>query len=172
MPTLFETFVRELTGPKGLKIVKKIPDKGATDSEIEVGTKLKLSEIRNMLNLLHNCGAVEYMREKNMSSGWYTYTWKKTATRLLQNRLTSTRRELKTLRDKSIGTQGENTFIYCCKQECATLAFTQAAENNFSCPTCKSGLKSVDAGLKLSELEQKVSVLEKVVAGAVAPKTN
>lgn len=154
---------------KGLKIVRNIPAKGATDSEIEVGSKLKLSEIRNFLNLLHNCGAVEYMREKNMSSGWYTYTWKKTEERLLQNRLSSTRRELQTLRGKT-GARGDNAFVYCCKQECTTLAFTEAAESNFSCPTCKGGLNSVDASRKLGELEQKISVLEKLVAGS--GKTN
>ncbi len=167
---MFESFVRELTGLKGVKIVRNIPGKGATDSEIEVGSNLKLSEIRNFLNLLHNYGAVEYMREKNMTSGWYTYTWKKTESRLLQNKLVSTRRELKTLRDKAAGGQGDNTFIYCCKQECSTLAFPQAAENNFSCPTCKGGLKSVDATEKLNDLEQKITVLEKVVAGSI--KTN
>lgn len=166
---MFEEFVKELTGSKGVKIVRKIPEKGATDSEIETDTKLKLSEIRNFLNLLHNYGAVEYMREKNMSSGWYTYTWKKTEVRLLQNRLSTSRRELRDLRDK-VGAQGENAFIYCCRQECSSLAFTEAAEHNFSCPSCKNGLKSVDASDKLSELEQKVSVLEKVVAGTL--KTN
>ncbi len=167
----FDELIQELAGKPGVKIVRSIPVAGATDSQIESTTKEKMADIRKILNVLHNYGAVEYTREKNMSSGWYTYTWKKTEARAIQNLLLVRKREFNSLKQKLSG-DGENSFIYACSRECAPLAFSEAAENNFSCPHCKNGLKSHDATSKLLKLEKKISALEKVIIGASAAKTN
>lgn len=158
---LYENFVKQVTGMPGIKIVRSLTEGGAIDSKIEEQTHIKLSEIRKTLNLLHNFGAVEYTREKNMTSGWYTYTWKPTQSRALQNVLLNRKKELQALRTK-LGV-GENSVIYACKQECVTLPFTEAAENNFNCPTCSSKLKSYDSEKKLTEIEDSIAALEKVV---------
>jgi len=164
--SLFEIFVKQLAGRPGIKIVRSLSSRGATDSEIEEETRLKLSEIRALLNLLHNYGVVEYTREKNMSSGWYTYTWKTNPNRTLQNLLLIRKRELSSLKDK-ISLEGENGIIYSCRQECTKLVFSDAAENNFSCPKCSSKLKGLDANQEIDKLVEKISALEKIVGRSV-----
>src|SRR3989344_7241720 len=77
-------FIKQVAGLKGMRIVKSIGD-GATDDKIEDDTKLKIPEIRSLLNVLHNHGIVEYAREKNLQTGWFTYTWKVNADRAFKN---------------------------------------------------------------------------------------
>jgi len=154
-----EPFLEEIIGYKGVKIVESIGD-GATDEKIEEQTKLKIAEIRSLLNHLHSYGVVEYTREKNLASGWFTYTWKVNADRALQNLLVMKQREYTELKKQYAA--AENAFIYACRNKCAKLAFDVALENRFRCPSCKGVLKEVNAAQEISELEKKITALKSI----------
>jgi transcription factor E len=159
----FNEFVEEISGPQGLKIVKTIGE-GATDERIEKNTKLKLSVIRSVLNVLHDHGIVEYTREKNMTTGWFTYTWKVNMNRAMQNFLTHKKREYETIRDK-LSANGEQTLIYKCPKGCAssTLFFDDAQRTDFSCPTCSARLRFSDGSKQLREMESKLATIQTIL---------
>ncbi|NYZ74828.1 hypothetical protein H0O03_01015 [Candidatus Micrarchaeota archaeon] len=156
-----EPFVEEISGPKGVKIVDCIGD-GTTDETIEEQTSLKIAEIRSLLNHLHSYGVVEYTREKNMTSGWFTYTWKVNADRALQNFLVMKQREYTELK-KQYAT-AENAFIYACRSKCAKLAFDVALESQFRCPSCKGMLKEINVSDEMGELDKKITALKSIHA--------
>src|SRR3989338_9778462 len=85
-------FVKNVAGLKGLKVVTSIGD-GSTDEQIEGKTNFKMAEIRALLNQLHEHGIVEYNREKNLQTGWFTYTWRGNADRAFKKIITLKKNE-------------------------------------------------------------------------------
>src|SRR3989338_10136364 len=123
-------FVKNVAGLKGLKVVTSIGD-GATDEQIEGKTNFKMAEIRALLNQLHEHGIVEYNREKNLQTGWFTYTWRVNTDRAFKNFITMKKSEYRELKGR-IATQ-ENTVFYSCTKECRRLPFDAAMESEFKC---------------------------------------
>ncbi len=132
-------FVEEIIGAKGVKIVKNIGKRGATDSIIAKRTSLNISEIRAILNHLHSFGVTDYSKEKNMETGWYTYTWRVNPERALRNFLVFKKKQYNELKRKIEA--AENTVIYKCRKGCGTYTFEEAVENDFLCPVCNTELK-------------------------------
>ncbi|MFH0713491.1 MAG: hypothetical protein V1722_02820 [Candidatus Micrarchaeota archaeon] len=154
-------FVREVAGEEGLKIVSCMGDCGTTDDKIEQNTKMKIAEIRSVLNHLHSYGLVEYSREKNLQTGWFTYTWKLNTNRALQNFLNSKKREYEQLRVQLA--RGEGGQVYRCTKNCGCFEFEKAVENSFRCPSCRGKLNSVDQDEELQKLERKITTLSGLV---------
>ena len=163
-----DNFVRQVAGENGLKVVKSLENGGGTDEMIEKETKLKIVEIRSVLNHLHNHGIVEYNREKNMTSGWFTYTWRLNIYRAMQNYLVLQKKECESLRTQ---TAGDGVTIYACPKGCAKMQFAKAMELGFACDSCKSKLKFADGTKELKELEKKISVLEQMVSSQTLTAT-
>jgi transcription initiation factor TFIIE subunit alpha len=153
-------FAREIAGNVGAKIVKSLGD-GVTDEKIEQKTSLKIPEIRSTLNKLHNFGIVEYTREKNAESGWYTYTWKLNIDRALRNFLSFKKKEYEELLRKANSLDG--AVVYECRKGCIGLPFDAAIERNFSCPKCGSVLKCSGKERDLEKLEEKIRAVEKIL---------
>ncbi len=150
-------FVREIAGEEGLQIISCIGPTEITDETIEQSTKMKIAEIRSVLNHLHSYGLVEYKREKNMQTGWFTYTWKLNTNRALQNFITMKKKEYDTLKMKLA--QGEGAQIYRCQKSCSGLEFEKAMEHSFKCPACNCRLNIVDQEEELKKLEGKINTL-------------
>lgn len=155
----FSSFVSEIAGRRGAKIVDCIGD-GATDETIEKNTGMKLSEIRSTLNNLHSYGVVEYVREKNLESGWFIYTWKLNHSRAMKNFLSQKQREYGDLKQKLTK---ESTISFSCKQACLNLDFDEAMENEFKCPKCKKQMVEADPKKHLEELEQKITAIQSMM---------
>ena len=160
-------FITELAGSKGLKIARQIGE-GATDEHIEKKTKIKMSEIRATLNILHNCGIVEYTREKNMKTGWFTYTWKINPERAMRNFLAIKQKEYTGLHKQMSSEDG--AMFYKCKKGCARLAFDVAMENKFKCPKCSSKLHFANNAEEIKGLEKKIKTLQQIVGMPEAPQ--
>lgn len=158
-------FVSNVSGLKGVKVVKAIGE-GATDEKIEKSTKLKVSEVRSILNQLHNYGIVEYTREKNMSNGWFTYTWKLNMERAMQNYHNMKRREYEQLRE--LMNSGEGAMVYKCKKGCASVQFDDALECKFRCPDCNGMLKNASNREEIKKIEQKIGVIEKILGNQLS----
>ncbi len=150
-------FVREIAGDEGLQIITCIGAAQVTDEKIEQDTKMKIAEIRSVLNHLHSYGLVEYKREKNMQTGWFTYTWKMNANQALQNFITLKKKEYDALKAKL--DQGEGAQVYRCQKSCRPLEFEKAMEHSFKCPACNCRLNIVDQEDELKKLEGKINTL-------------
>ncbi len=155
----FSSFVSEIAGRRGAKIVDCIGD-GATDESIEKKTGMKLSEIRSTLNNLHSYGVVEYLREKNLDSGWFIYTWKLNHSRAMKNFLSMKQREYVGLKQKL---SRESTISFSCKLSCLDLDFDAAMDLQFKCPKCKKQLVEADPKKHLDELEGKISAIQSML---------
>ncbi len=154
-------FVLESIGNKGLQVLLCTGD-GCTDEIIEERTKLKIAEIRSILNHLHSYGFVDYTREKNMQNGWFTYTWKSNGDRAMQNFLMIKRKEAERLRSGIECSDG--AVFYRCGKGCVKLMFDSAMEQKFKCPTCSKDLKYVDNKEELRKAEGRIKAIEKILA--------
>ncbi len=153
-------YIAEIGGPEALAIAEQIGD-GATDESIEQKTQYKLAEVRSILNHLHSYGVVEYNRDKNMTNGWFTYTWRVNHDRAKRNYLQIKKREhAELLRRK---TNGDLAALYNCRKGCVQLTFEDAMENRFRCPSCNSNLKFTDAADALKKNEAKIKQIEQLL---------
>lgn len=155
-----QQFVEDSIGENGLLVFNSVGD-GATDELIENKTRLKLAEIRSILNHLHSYGFVEYTREKNMQNGWFTYTWRLNADRAMQNFLLIKKREYERLRAQLSSEEG--LVFYKCRKGCSRLSFEYAFEQKFKCTDCRSELKSVDNMSEMKRIEQQLCAVEKLL---------
>jgi len=46
-----------------------------SDEELAKKAKMKVSDVRIVLNKLHNMGMAQYARSRDKDSGWYSYVW-------------------------------------------------------------------------------------------------
>ena len=154
-------FIDEVAGEQGVEIATIVGD-GATDEKIEQKTSIKIAEVRSILNHLHSFGIVEYVREKNMSNGWFTYTWKLNPDRALQNFLVKKRKEHGELSRRL--SQEAGVVFYKCRKGCSRMPFEHALDAKFRCPQCKSLMNSVGGRDELKKLEGRIGTLEKITS--------
>jgi len=154
--TRISDYVKNVAGMKGLKVVKSIGG-GATDETIEDKTQFKMAEIRSLLNVLHNHGIVEYTREKNLQTGWFTYTWKVNADRAFKNFILVKKNEYVDLR-KKISSE-ENTVFYQCRKACHRMPFDNAIETKFVCPKCDGKMNALDNAGQVGEYRKRLDGL-------------
>jgi transcription initiation factor IIE alpha subunit len=127
----------EMGGENTIDVIREF-DNDMSDEELAKKTGIKPSEVRVVLNRLHNKGVFSYTRVRDRDSGWYSYIW-----RMNEGRL----------RDVGCGNsgRGETTFNigkegYCC-QQCnpnKMVEFADAVDAQFRC-SCGSSLEFVDA---------------------------
>ena len=156
-------FINETIGEKGILVLENIGD-GATDELIEEKTKLKLAEIRSILNHLHSYGFVEYTREKNLINGWFKYTWREDIGKAKQNFLLYKKREYEKLR--RFMKSAEETVFYKCRKGCAKLKFEDAFESKFKCPSCRHDLKYTNSVEELKKIEYEIGQLQRLILTA------
>lgn len=152
--------VQGVAGESGGKILQNMGD-GATDEFIADKSGLKLAQVRSLLNHLHSYGIVEYTREKNIQTGWFTYTWRKNLGRFFQNFLTMKKKEYEGLRDQL--SKAEGAQFYKCKKACVRMPFDRAMEIKFKCPGCRQVLNFVRSEDELAQLEHHIGALENVL---------
>lgn len=153
-------FVKGVSGLKGLKVVTSIGD-GATDEQIEDKTNFKMAEIRALLNQLHEHGVVEYNREKNLQTGWFTYTWRVNPERAFKNFIGLKKREHAALHQQL--TAEENTVFYQCKKTCRKMAFDIAMETQFKCPKCDGKMNAFDNKKEIESLRKQLEINETIL---------
>ncbi|MCL5011392.1 MAG: hypothetical protein M1594_00660 [Candidatus Marsarchaeota archaeon] len=153
------SYIKEIYGNSGVKILNAMEENGdnsTTDEALEKKTKLKISEIRSSLNHLLSYGIVNYTREKDEKTGWYTYMWKLNPSKAAYNILNRKKTGLETLRNKL---SQEGAVFYTCDKNCDYLEFEEALNNRFKCPVCERKLKYVEPPSKLKQLNKKIDYL-------------
>ncbi|MFH1056899.1 MAG: hypothetical protein V1717_03840 [Candidatus Micrarchaeota archaeon] len=153
-------FIKSVAGIKGWKIVESIGE-GTTDDKIEVKTKFKMAEIRSLLNVLHNHGIVEYGREKNLQTGWFTYTWRVNSDRALKNFVALKKREYSGLKQRL--SSEENTVFYTCRKACRKHSFDIALKNEFRCPSCSGKLNTADNAGEIRDCRTRIAEVQNLL---------
>lgn len=148
-------------GENSLRIIK-LANAEMTDDELAAKAKLKVSEIRAVLNKLHNWRLARYTRIRDKETGWYSYIWHIDLSntfgvyeKMLQDGINEQERALE-----------ESTTVfsfYCPKCSRENRIDMETATNlSFKCPHCKKQLKEFKGSSqtiieKLDELKKKYS---------------
>jgi len=119
-----------------------------SDEEIAKTLKIKISDVRATLNRLHNEGLVNYLREKDSETGWYSYSWTLNHARM--------ERWANSQVTKLSALTGNGVDYYFCPS-CGTssiINFESAAGMDFRCERCNRLLEFIDEK-KMTELHER-----------------
>lgn len=161
--TTAQDFLQTIAGPYASEIVKIYEKKHhpITDEVIEKKIKLKVTEIRTILNQLHYRGIAEYQKKRNEKTGWYIYTWEIKTHRIAELLLAQ-----QTEKEKKIQEQFEFSkthAFFTCKKKCENIIFEVAAEYNFKCPQCNQPMQSINNKKNSKNLEQQLKTIKEEI---------
>ncbi len=136
----------DMGGENSLAIVRNFYG-NHSDEDIAKKLKIKISDVRATLNKLHNEGLVNYIREKDSETGWYSYSWSLNHDRMERWAGNQTTR--------FGGQTGDGEYYYCpsCGESTIT-NFEAAASSNFKCGGCERLLEFIDEK-KMEEIHEK-----------------
>lgn len=157
---LAQDFVRRVAGEEAVKVITIYERKGryVTDEELAQKMKLKVTEVRTILNRLHYRGIACYKKSKNSKTGWYSYTWG-----IKSKRIAELLMEEMIEKAEKLGVKQQvqsNYSLFACDGGCDMLPFEVAVEYDFRCPECGKTMKAVDAQKILKETEKQMEILK------------
>lgn len=161
--SLVQEFLRSVGGEAAVGVATHCEKKGkqVTDEELAKKMKLKVTEIRTVLNRLHYRGIACYKKTKNKKNGWYNYTWGIKKGRIVDLILEEQQESIEKLEVKRVF--GKNYCFFSCKNNCSLLPFEIAAEYQFKCPECGEIMGSFDYTKKLQEIGSRIAEMRKEV---------
>jgi len=159
MPVAQE-FLKKVAGEDAIKIARIYEKKGkcVTDEELAKKMKLKVTEVRTILNRLHYRGIACYQKTKNNKTGWYSYTWVIKSGRVANLLLEEMVEKMEKLEAKQA--IQSNYGLFLCRNKCNMIPFEVAAEYNFQCPECGTTMEIVDNNKVLKETGQRLEELK------------
>jgi transcription initiation factor TFIIE subunit alpha len=134
-------------GENALSIVRSFYG-NHSDDDLAKKLKIKISDVRATLNKLHNEGLVNYLREKDSETGWYSYSWTLNHARM--------ERWASSQVTKINALTGTGVDYYFCPS-CGTSSITNfesAAGTDFRCERCNRLLEFIDEK-KIAELHER-----------------
>jgi len=134
-------------GENALAIVRNFTG-NQSDDDLAKKLKIKISDVRATLNKLHNEGLVNYIREKDSETGWYSYSWSLNHDRM--ERWASNNVGLKI----DFGSESEYYFCPACGTESIT-NFESASTCEFRCERCNKMMEFIDEKGILELFEKK-----------------
>ncbi len=136
----------DMGGENALAIVKNFYG-NHSDDDLAKKLKIKISDVRATLNKLHNEGLVNYIREKDSETGWYSYSWT----------LNHQRMEMWAERQLNKGAvlEGGVEYYFCPSCGASSITnFESASNTQFRCGNCERLLEYADEK-RMTELYQK-----------------
>lgn len=130
-----------------------------TDEELAKKMKVKVTEIRAVLNRLHYRGIACYKKTKNRKNGWYNYTWEIKKKRIVELILAEQQETIEKLEAKQ--DFEKNYSFFSCKNNCTMVPFEIATEYQFKCPECGSTMDYFDYTKKLKDINSQIETLKK-----------
>ncbi len=158
-----KSFLEGLAGKKApqlLQIYEKT-NSPIKDEEMANKMKLKVTDIRTMLNRLHYRGITNYQKKRNKKTGWYSYTWHIDRKRILELIIEKQMEEIEKLEQKK--ETEESYSFFSCKNNCHEFPFEIAAEYQFKCPQCGKELQYIDNKKRTREAQKKIKIMKKEV---------
>ena len=156
-----QDFLKTVGGEDAVDVVRICLGKNGKclDEDIEQKIKkLKITEIRSILNRLHYRGIACYNKTKNKNSGWYTYTWEIKQRRIVELIIEQHSELLQKLEQKA--RFEENHAFFACKKECEETAFEIAAQYEFHCPECGDMMQPIDSTKRTKNIQGQISSLK------------
>lgn len=126
-----QTFIN-VAGENAIMIIREFRGQ-MSDDELAMKTKIKVSEVRAVLNKLHSFGLVEYVRHRDKDSGWYSYVWK------INSEKAHTLISSLDVGESATSLPGEHYHCQCCSAT-DLFHFDKAYDLSFKCPSCGNGL--------------------------------
>ncbi len=160
---IVQEFLRGVGGDPAIGVATIYERKGkrVTDEELAKKMKMKVTEVRTVLNRLHYRGIACYKKTKNKRNGWYNYTWEIKKKRIADLILESQKETIEKLEAKQAF--GQNYSFFSCRNNCDVLLFEIAAEYQFKCPECGETMNSFDYSQKLRSINSQIEELKKEV---------
>lgn len=160
---LVAEFLNKQAGDAAYKVVKTLKS-GMTDDKISKKLKMDVNATRAVLNKLHYLGIIDYDKEKEKNSNWYTFTWflrKERITELLAEKYKEELQEL----EKKLSFEQSYTFFKCNNNGsgCKKLPFELACEYNFKCPDCGNSMEAFENAEEKKSLQKKIEQIEKLL---------
>ena len=158
---LTQEFLANVGGNDAVDVVRVCLEKNGKclDEDIEQKLKrLKITEIRSILNRLHYRGIACYNKSKNKNSGWYTYTWEIKQRRIIELILEQQSELLQKLEKKAEFDSGHELFV--CKKACEETPFEIAAQYEFRCPECGEMMNPMDGKKNQREIQGQINGLK------------
>jgi transcription initiation factor TFIIE subunit alpha len=137
----------EVAGEKALAVAEAL-EEPLSDEDLAGACKLKVSEVRAVLNKLHSFGLTSYERTRDKESGWYSYIWRLS--------LVSADKILNKKKEVPEGAGLEKSFEFytcssCKKGEGVLIPFEAAFGNKFKCMECGAPLAFVEKSKEISK---------------------
>jgi len=128
--------IMEIAGEKALAVAVAL-EEPLSDEDLASTCKIKVSEVRAVLNKLHSYGLTSYERTRDKESGWYSYIWRLSFGDI--NKILERKKEVAAVMG------GEESFDFytcsaCKKGEGVMIPFEVAFENKFKCLDCSAPL--------------------------------
>ncbi len=160
---LVQDFLKNVGGEAAIGVATIYEKKNAhvTDEELAKKMKMKVTEIRTVLNRLHYRGIACYNKTKDKKSGWYNYTWEIKKKRVIELILEEQKEVIEKLESKQ--NFGMNYSFFSCKENCEIVPFEIAAEYQFKCPECGKTMDSFDYTKRLASINEQIGEMKKEV---------
>ena len=111
----------------------------SSDDDISKNFKIKISDVRAVLNKLHTLGIVKYMKSKDTKTSWFVYQWYIDCDNM-QRMLDFVQKE-ESQADKSTVNEHEHYFCPSCFTD--EFHMDDAFQMNFKCPICSTLLQPI-----------------------------
>lgn len=126
----------DMGGENTIDIIREF-DRDMSDEELAKKTGIKASDVRVVLNRLHNQGLFSYTRVRDRDSGWYSYIWKMSEGKLKEfGEKFSAPQQAEAVE----AADGEHYVCASCSPNRIVL-FEDAVEAKFKCGNCGSSLE-------------------------------
>ena len=131
-----------------------------SDEEIAKRCGLKVSDVRSVLNKLHEYGITAYIRERDKDTGWFSYNWTVNVIRLYdmleRKRATSERND-----EEALSYEKSYTFYTCENAACPSagqrVPETDAILTTYACGRCGEHLQLFDNTGIIKSIEEKLA---------------
>lgn len=160
---IVQDFLKNVGGEYAIDLVKICETKndGATDEELAKKLRLRVTEVRTILNRLHYRGIAFYKKTKNTRTGWYNYAWGIKSHRVIELLLAEQKEVIEKLETSQ---SFEKTYSYfSCRKNCTAVPFEIAAEYQFKCPECNGTMEAVNSEERAKKLSKQIIGLKKGV---------
>ncbi len=127
----------EIGGENTINIIREF-DRDMSDDELAKKIGIKPSEVRVVLNRLHNRGVFAYTRVRDRDSGWYSYIWK-----MDEGRLKDVGGAV--AMEETTQAAGKEGYVCACCSQQKVMDFSEAVDARFRCGSCGSCLEVFDS---------------------------
>ena len=160
-----QEFLKNVAGEMAVDLVRICEKKQGriTDEELAQKLKLKVTEVRTILNRLHYRGIAGYQKTKNKKTGWYAYTWAIKSKRIAE--LIIEQQEEKIQKAERKIELESNYVFFNCKNACDSIPFEIAAEYHFKCPTCGNTMGPAGGKRKSNKIKKEMDLIREELVG-------